>query len=482
MSQIKAGTVTVTNGSATVTGSGTSWLGNVEAGHWFMVRQGQIPSATEQEYQIFVVAADVTVEGELQLTAPWAMDSASDVSYVIHTEFFPSGLPRLLPGDLESAVIFNEAMRKIGNGTLGLNNATVSTGTGTQTVPNALDSRTIPVNTVAALRALPGAKAGLRVDVAGDDTAFDGNGGSYIIEVKDGSPESDTVIFLDDTVHQARLIPFTISVTTSTGTQTLVEALDDRVRTHEFADQIEIIAHRGFRNVFVQNTLPALLSAISSGVNSIEFDVQTSAEGTPYLFHDASVNSLTDGSGSFVGLNDNVIDGLKYTQANGTPLEGVGIPKLQTLVNELRYRKSFIYPEIKAVNAPSDITGMVEMVKSAQMSKRCMWQSFNYSDLAVVRNADPDVEIGFLMGSSSTAQDVMDGVNSLLEDFGPNQGASVLVQFSVLLSNPSLVSYARDRGIDVGTWTVNEFKDVISLTNINVFRIMTDTNFKGVSQ
>ena len=271
-------------------------------------------------------------------------------------------------------------------------------------------------------------------------------------------------------------------ITTSTGTQTLVEALDDRVRTHEFADQIEIIAHRGFRNVFVQNTLPALLSAISSGVNSIEFDVQTSAEGTPYLFHDASVNSLTDGSGSFVGLNDNVIDGLKYTQANGTPLEGVGIPKLQTLVNELRYRKSFIYPEIKAVNAPSDITGMVEMVKSAQMSKRCMWQSFNYSDLAVVRNADPDVEIGFLMGSSSTAQDVMDGVNSLLEDFGPNQGASVLVQFSVLLSNPSLVSYARDRGIDVGTWTVNEFKDVISLTNINVFRIMTDTNFKGVSQ
>ena len=37
MSQYKTGTATVTNGSATVTGSGTLWLANVTAGDSFTV-------------------------------------------------------------------------------------------------------------------------------------------------------------------------------------------------------------------------------------------------------------------------------------------------------------------------------------------------------------------------------------------------------------------------------------------------------------
>jgi len=104
MSQYKTGTATVTNGSATVTGSGTLWLANVTAGNSFTVAGDRVM------YDVASVDSDT----QITLSAPYAGTTASGVVYAIGTGFtVPDSFPEMSQGDIETATIFTRGMRKI---------------------------------------------------------------------------------------------------------------------------------------------------------------------------------------------------------------------------------------------------------------------------------------------------------------------------------------------------------------------------------
>ena len=62
-------------------------------------------------------------------------------------------------------------------------------------------------------------------------------------------------------------------------------------------DPPEIVAHRGDAEHFPENSLPALEAAWRLGLRFAEFDVQLSADGVPYVIHDASLDRTTGSSG-----------------------------------------------------------------------------------------------------------------------------------------------------------------------------------------
>ena len=53
-----------------------------------------------------------------------------------------------------------------------------------------------------------------------------------------------------------------------------------------------LVAHRGWRNRFPENTLIAVKGALDAGARYIEIDVQVSADGEPVLFHDDTLDRL----------------------------------------------------------------------------------------------------------------------------------------------------------------------------------------------
>lgn len=109
MAQYRTGTVSLINGSPTVTGTGTDWTALDLNGpaRLFMV------SPAGSLYYVDSVIND----NELQLTAPWAGATINDVAYAIHTDFFPNGIPMLNENDVEVVTVYNEAMRILsGNG------------------------------------------------------------------------------------------------------------------------------------------------------------------------------------------------------------------------------------------------------------------------------------------------------------------------------------------------------------------------------
>ena len=104
MSQYLVGTASVTNGSATVTGTNTLWLANVTAGYSFTVAGDGVM------YDVASVDSDTQVT----LSAPYAGVTAGGAVYAIGTGFtVPDSFPEMSQGDIETATIFTRAMRKI---------------------------------------------------------------------------------------------------------------------------------------------------------------------------------------------------------------------------------------------------------------------------------------------------------------------------------------------------------------------------------
>ena len=107
MAQYKTGLATFTNGSSTVTGTGTAWASNLSAGD-YIVRRGDALN-TYQAYQIGGINSNTS----LSLTAPYGGSTASNVAYVAHVDFIDNDRPELSNGDIETAAIMNRWIASI---------------------------------------------------------------------------------------------------------------------------------------------------------------------------------------------------------------------------------------------------------------------------------------------------------------------------------------------------------------------------------
>ena len=104
MSQYKTGTASVTNGSATVTGTNTLWLANVTAGDSFTVAGDGVM------YDVASVDSDTQVT----LSVNYAGVTAAGVVYTIARDFTsPDNFPELTTGDIETPTIITRALRTI---------------------------------------------------------------------------------------------------------------------------------------------------------------------------------------------------------------------------------------------------------------------------------------------------------------------------------------------------------------------------------
>ena len=104
MSQYKTGTVAITNGSATVTGTGTAWLANVSAGQFFGVDGDGV----------FYTVASVVSDTSLTLSANYGGTTGSGKTYSIVRDYTsPDSIPLLSANDIQTAAVFARAMTRV---------------------------------------------------------------------------------------------------------------------------------------------------------------------------------------------------------------------------------------------------------------------------------------------------------------------------------------------------------------------------------
>lgn len=64
-----------------------------------------------------------------------------------------------------------------------------------------------------------------------------------------------------------------------------------------------LIAHRGWASHYPENTLPAIMAALSAGACFIEIDIQMTREGIPVLLHDVNTQRTTNHAANITELS-----------------------------------------------------------------------------------------------------------------------------------------------------------------------------------
>ncbi|MEH6650705.1 MAG: glycerophosphodiester phosphodiesterase family protein [Motiliproteus sp.] len=72
----------------------------------------------------------------------------------------------------------------------------------------------------------------------------------------------------------------------------------------------ELIGHRGYPDCYPENTLLGFIQAVAAGACYLEADVQLSADGIPYVFHDRDLNRLCGVDGRINCLSSTELDRL----------------------------------------------------------------------------------------------------------------------------------------------------------------------------
>jgi glycerophosphoryl diester phosphodiesterase len=86
------------------------------------------------------------------------------------------------------------------------------------------------------------------------------------------------------------------------------------------------IAHRGLHDAasgVIENTLQAAEAAIAGGF-AIECDLQISADGELFVFHDDTLDRLTDARGALIEMSAEAIRKARLAVSAPAPLVGAG--------------------------------------------------------------------------------------------------------------------------------------------------------------
>ncbi|ACV27154.1 glycerophosphodiester phosphodiesterase [Kangiella koreensis] len=218
---------------------------------------------------------------------------------------------------------------------------------------------------------------------------------------------------------------------------------------------MKVIGHRGAMGLAPENTLLSFRKALELGVDGVEFDVQN-IDGNLLVFHDDTLERTTNGSGL---LLDHSIDYLRSLDAG----QGEKIPFLHDVI-ELIDIDTFINIELKGLRTASLVMELVKLLdKDRYKKENFIISSYLYSELFLVRQLDPDIQIGVI------ADELPDVALSFARDVN-----AYSFHPSLSLVSKELVEQVHEEGMLLYVHTVNDPDNIAKVKAMGVDGIFTD--------
>lgn len=155
----------------------------------------------------------------------------------------------------------------------------------------------------------------------------------------------------------------------------------------------EIVAHRGDAEHFPENSLPALEAAWRRGLRYAELDVQVSADGVPFVIHDATLDRTTRASGDLRFMNADQLDGVDAGEPArfGRRHVGTELPRLATvaaLMRGLPEARAFVEMKRASLAQHGKAACMESVLDAiAPVADRCVVISFDVEACRLARAA-----------------------------------------------------------------------------------------------
>ena len=152
-----------------------------------------------------------------------------------------------------------------------------------------------------------------------------------------------------------------------------------------------IYAHRGASEYYPENTLSSFYAGVEMGANGIENDIQRTKDGVLVVFHDDTIDRVTDGSGKISDYTYREL--LSFTVKN----EKYGrYDKIMTFEEFLKYfawRDLTLAIELKQFGIAKEV---IDMIDEYGARDKCIITSFKYDELVAAREYDKTFRLGYL--------------------------------------------------------------------------------------
>lgn len=229
-----------------------------------------------------------------------------------------------------------------------------------------------------------------------------------------------------------------------------------------------IIAHRGDSAHRPENTAAAFKSALDMGADLLELDVQLTKDGQVVVIHDGSVDRTTDGRGRVADMTLAEIRKLSagYPERFGDRFVSEKVPTLIEALTQARGRaKVMIEIKKESISDSEEEDGIearvVAAVREARMEANVLLISFDRRALRRLQKLAPEMRRGHLF-YRATPEEVLEGAAEVETDLVmPEKG---------MLSD-ELTQAARDAGIKVATWVVDDVEELKDLARFDLFGV-----------
>lgn len=206
-----------------------------------------------------------------------------------------------------------------------------------------------------------------------------------------------------------------------------------------------VIAHRGHSSVAPENTLAAIAAA--SAADLVEIDVDTSADGVPFVLHDATLDRTTDGTGALREHEAAYVDGLDAGSWFSPAFAGQRVPRLTAAVALCAARGARLLLEVKRPQSRTAVARYVAALRDGGMLHRTVLQSFDEDTLVHARDLAPELRLALLRRTVDA--DPLAVARELgVVAYNPDWDA--------LTPRPDVVADLQAGGVAVVPWTVDD--------------------------
>lgn len=228
---------------------------------------------------------------------------------------------------------------------------------------------------------------------------------------------------------------------------------------------IEVNGHRGARFEVPENTLVGFRHAIALGLESVEFDVRSTADGELVVIHDATVDRTTNGTGKVSQMTLAEIRELDARSIHTSWPDPVHVPTLAEVLETLRPMPSMEI-EIKRDTADGleyEVPAIIAAIRAAGRSETATITSFDPYALELAQKHAPEIKRGMIGDWSDST------LWYLARLFHVSRAC-----INLGTATPELVQRARDEGYLTVGWPCNDEHAVRTVLSCGFDAICTD--------
>lgn len=219
-----------------------------------------------------------------------------------------------------------------------------------------------------------------------------------------------------------------------------------------------VIGHRGAMGHETENTITSIKKALVLNVDMIEIDVFKISSGEIVVFHDDTVERLTNGIGN--------IEDYSFEELNKLVVTGNHKIPLLTEVIDVIDRRVPLNIELKGAGTAKDVNAIIQKYIEEKEWKLndFLISSFNWDELKVMRKANNKI-----------------GIAVLIEDENPLNAIPLAKELHAVAINPDyeklnleIANTIREAGFKIFPWTVNEPQAILKMKRIAVDGVFTN--------